>query len=342
MTGPRPYRLLGGLGSPYSMKMRAILRYRRLPHIWLQLNEANAAERTQVKAPVIPILQFPDGSYQNDSTPLIYALEERHPGEREIVPPRAGDAFLAFLLEDMADEWATKLMFHFRWDAERDQRQMSEWLAYDRAMGGGREAMESYARMFRDRQVGRMALVGSTRENAPLIDETARRLLSIFETHVVGRPFFFGSRPSLAEFAWYGQLSQLIVDPTPNDLLRAVAPYTVRWLMHIEDLSGLDGEWRAGNEPRAGAVDRLLQFAGDVYMPFLAANAAAVQAGEAQVRMELLGQPYSQGAFRYQARCFRLLRQAWADLPAGDQADLSPLLSQTGVLPYLVEALRGS
>ena len=338
MNRTAAYRILGALGSPYSMKMRAILRYRRLPYSWVQLNAANEAERDAVRPAVIPVIQYPDGTYHNDSTPMIHDLEARHPGQRSIVPPNPAHAFLAALLEDMGDEWATKVMFHYRWRRERDQAQMSEWLAYYRAMGGGYPGMKAYAEAFRARQVGRMPLVGCTEENTPLIEDTARRLCAMFESHVVEQPFFFGSRPSLAEFSWYGQFSQLIVDPTPNDLLREIAPFTVRWLMQVEDLSGWDGEWADPDAPLPPIIDQLLAFAADVYFPFLEANARAVAEGVETFTVELLGQPYSQGAFKYQVRCLKALKQAYADLAPAVRASLTPRLESAGLIIALTAA----
>ena len=59
------YTIYGGLGSPYSMKMRAVLRYRRLAYVWRQMGMGDDKVFERVKAPVIPVIQYPDGSWHN-------------------------------------------------------------------------------------------------------------------------------------------------------------------------------------------------------------------------------------------------------------------------------------
>jgi glutathione S-transferase len=317
------YTLYGGLGSPYSMKVRAILRYRRLPHDWVQLGtEGTPNALEQVKVPVIPVLRFPDGRHANDSTPLLHELERLHPGERSIVPTDPAQAFLAMLLEDMADEWGTKAMFLYRWLRPRDQKQMSEWLAFDRLAGRGLESILDHAARFRDRQVGRMALVGCTQANAPLVETSADRIMALLEAHITEERYLFGSRPSMADFSWLGQLSQLASDPTPAEHLREKFPFLFRWLMQLDDASGVEGQWRAADAPLPLAITGLLKIAGDVYFPFLEANAAAIAAGASTFRFEAWGLHYEQGVFKYQVKCLADLRAAWRALAAPTRAQL--------------------
>jgi glutathione S-transferase len=325
------YTIYGGLGSPYSMKMRSILRYRRLPHVWRQMEIGDDRVFPHVKAPVIPVIQFPDGSWHNDSTPMIFELERRHE-ERSIMPVDPVQAFLAFLLEDFADEWGTKAMFHYRWFRERDQKQMSEWLAFDRLRAEGRGAVLVAAQMFRKRQVGRMVLVGCTPQNAPLIEESARRILAIFEAHVTEQRYLFGSRPSLADFGWLGQLSQLATDPTPQEMMRAEFPFTYRWLANLDDASGVEGEWLANRSPTPAAVKELLDLARAIYFPFLRANADAVATGAETFSVELLGRTYGQGAFKYQVKCLAELRAAFARLDDCARSKVAALLEDDPTL----------
>lgn len=83
------------------MKMLAVMRYRRLAHIWYTGQISADKAINEVDVPVIPVLKLPEGGYANDSTVLIDILEQRHQG-RSLNPVDNGDAFLAFLLEDFA------------------------------------------------------------------------------------------------------------------------------------------------------------------------------------------------------------------------------------------------
>ena len=327
------YTLHGALASPYSMKMRALLRYRRIPHIWSHGATAQAAQ-ARLGAPVIPVLESPDGTMAFDSTPLIYDLEQRHEG-RSVIPSDPATAFLAHLIEDFGDEWMTKAMFGYRWLEEVDQLQMSRWLAFDAFKGSGLEQITNYSDAFRARQVGRMGLVGCTRENFALIEASTRRILQALEDHVIERHFLFGTRPSLAEFGVYAQLTQLGVDPTAQTMMRADFPYTYRWLWHIDDMSGIEGEWDDGAGLESPVVHALLREIGLVYGPFLRANAAAAEAGEETFRITVDGLDYEQGVFKYQLKCLRDLRQRYAALSAEAKAKVDPLLGDNGCLDLL-------
>lgn len=330
------YRLRGALGSPYSVKMRAVLRYRRIPFAWSTAREAMEAAAA-MPAPVIPVLEYPDGTRRNESTALIQDLEGRHPGERSVVPTDPGDAFLALLIEDFADEWLSKAMYHYRWAREVDQRQMSRWLAYDYQLGGGVAGIDQVATMFRARQVGRRGIVGSTDETGPGIEASAARVMAILEAHVVERPFLFGDRPTAAEFALYGQLAQFQSDPTPNALMRADHPFTHRWVSYLDDLSGHEGTaWRDGEAPLPGAVIALLREAGSLHLPFLAANAKALWDGADTVVFTLPdGAEMRQPPARFQGKCLAALRRAHAALPDAARRRIDPLLADAGALDIL-------
>ena len=111
-------RIVGMPGSPYSRKVRAVLRYRRVPHVWVHQGSPEARGLPQPRVALLPqlILRGPDGAPEAaiDSTPLIRRLEGLY-AARAVIPPDPVMAFVDALLEDYGDEWLTKPMFHYRW-----------------------------------------------------------------------------------------------------------------------------------------------------------------------------------------------------------------------------------
>ena len=325
------YRVLGSTASPYATKLRAILRYRRIPFDWELMTRAGRAATAHVRPGLVPMLRYPgEAEWHTDTTEQIHALERRHPDTRSVIPEDPAIAFVNDLLEDLADEWAVKPLFFYRWTDPVDQAYVSRWAAEEwgtsKAPAGSAEEIAE----FRDRQIGRMPLIGAAPDNRALLEECFHRMLDAFEAHVGLNRYLFGTRPALADFAWYSQLQQMATDPTPMAIVRERAPKTEIWCRRLDDASGVDGEWWTFEEALSGPARELLQLAGDVYLPFLKANARAYGAGEAEVQFTALGNPYRQAPFKYQVKCLDRLRTRLSDLDPADRKRLEPILTDTG------------
>lgn len=313
------YEVYGALGSPYSMKVRAALRAKRIVHTWTGMTTQQRGDvMPNVRAPVIPVIKTPDGEWANDSTPFLLGIENEG---RSLLPGDPSLRFACLLLEDMADEWFMKAMFHYRWAYAEDAEWCANWLMFDSLPNAGRAGIETAAADIRARQIDRMALVGCTPQTGPLIEASWKRSCKALEDMATGPTrFLFGDRSSLADLAFYGQLKVMSYDPTPMAWLRSDTPYLYRWLDHADDASGIEGDWAM---ELSKPVKALLEIAGSTYLPFLKANAAALEAGAETFDLGIEGGRYVQGTFRYQAKCLDALQTAWAETNEAARKELT-------------------
>ena len=166
-----PLKLVGAPGSPYSRKLRALLRYRRIPFTWLIRGSREDHDIPDVPVGLIPVLVFPgeDGAPEEaalDTTPLIRRLEGLTP-ERSAVPPDPAMAFIDALIEDYGDEWLTKAMFHYRWSYGPDIDKAAAVLPLWRRVDVSNEQVAPFSKMIAERQIARLWVVGSNEVTAP-------------------------------------------------------------------------------------------------------------------------------------------------------------------------------
>lgn len=344
MSASDPIRLSGAPGSPYTRKMLAVLRFRRVPYQFLIHNRAGIGDLPRPPVQLLPTFYLPDaqGVLQAvvDSTPIIRRLEREIAG-RSVLPADPAIAFLDDLLEDYADEWLTKPMFHYRWHYQDDIERAGEILPRWRNITASEAKIAELKAAFSERQISRLGVVGSSDITAPVIEASYQRFLAAFDTHLQHYPFLMGQRPGSCDFAVYGQLTQLShFDPTPTALTLKTAPRVFAWVDLTDDLSGLavaDSDWLS-RDAIPDTLVALLAEVGRTYVPVMLANARALASGAQQVELEVDGLPWVQQPFAYQGKCVKWLREAWARLGAADQARLTPLLAQTGCLPLVVNA----
>ncbi len=338
-ANPYPVKLAGVTGSPYTRKMRAVLRYRRIPYQWI-LRNSPWDDLAEVPVAIIPVLALPDehGEYPSamvDSSPQIMVLEEYHQG-RSIVPTDPVVAFLDHLIEDYGDEWCTKMMFHYRWNRHYPEgiEMAAQLLPLMQGLQVPEATRQTMGRAFADRQMRRTALVGCTDENLPVIEASYQRLLELLDRHLTDHPFVLGQRPGRGDFGIFGQFTQLTGwDPGAVALAVERGPRCVVWTQWMDDM----GWWEVDGDQGWFARDRLpdtiqalLAELGRTYAPFMVANADAVRSGADEVVVDIDGHPYRQAPFPYQEKCLRWVHDAYRALDGEDRTAVEALLAGTG------------
>ena len=332
-----PYKILGAPGSPYSRKLRSVFRYRRIPFTWANRNSKEDVNTPKVPVNLLPVLVIPgeNGDYSEakiDSTPIIRFLEAEQ-SHRSVIPADPVMAFIDYLIEDYADEWLTKAMFHFRWAHKRNVDFAGSILPRWTLNQLSDEEIEPLSKNISERQIERLRYVGSNETTGEFIEESYQNFIELLSNHLVGRRFVLGDRPGSSDFGIFGQLTQLAqTDPTCRDLTLDVAPRVFAWCDNVEDLSGLEpkeSDWIESDQI-SGTLSEIFKEVGRTYAPFLLANAEAVAEGKEEWESEIDGKLWKQMPFVYQAKCLTWIREEFGKLDDEQKAKILQILEGSG------------
>ena len=342
MSQNKPLTLKGVPGSPYTRKMLAYLRFRHIPYELLIGDQNTAAGLPEAKVSLLPTFYLPnaDGDLEAvvDSTPLIRRFETEITG-RTAIPENPVLSFLNYLIEDYADEWLTKAMFHYRWHYDADIDMAATVLPHWSNIQARASALKDMKGYIAERQISRLYVVGSNDTTAPVIEDSYKRFLKIMDELIEKQKFTLGARPASADFGIYAQLTQLAkFDPTPAAICLDLAPRVYAWTDLVDDLSGqpaADDGWMSIDEV-SNVLGDLLREIGKTYAPALLANATALQAGREQMETIIDDRPWRQPTFPYQAKCLQWINEAYRKLEAPSKSQVDEILAGTGCDTILI------
>lgn len=196
--------------SPFCMKVRAILDYKRAEYRTVNPLAARGRLRRRGtgKVPAIEI----GGKFITDSTDIAHALDELIP-KPPLLPADQRDKALCHVLEDWADESLYFLGLYYRWFDKAGRAEIPA--KFGRSIRG-RLAYAYYLRLVLKQIKGH----GTLRKSPELVARDLERNLDAAERLLTPGPFLFGEAPYLCDFALWGQLAYLNRTPAGGQALK--------------------------------------------------------------------------------------------------------------------------
>lgn len=308
-----PYQLFGMELSPYAVKVRAALRHKAVAHQWLPRSKRNEpAFRAHAKLPLIPLLVLPDEQRGlQDSTPILEWLEQAHPTPALTLPDPLLHA-LACALEESADEWTVKAMFHYRWHDTVDRTQAGLRIARASVDPGTDPA--PFAQLIGGHLMTRLPTLGCTDGNQPALEAYLATGAERLNRHLQGRAYLFGGQLSMADLGLGAMYYQLFSDPTPRRLLQdhhALFDWSLRCMSPTDH--GPCEPWDQLRDTLLPVLNHELR---DHYLPFAQANRQAFEAGDEQLTVRLAERDFVQPVQKYTVKSWQSLQAKLQALPA--------------------------
>ncbi|MFP6683817.1 MAG: glutathione S-transferase family protein [Polyangiaceae bacterium] len=239
----------GWLVSPYSAKTRSYLRYKgiafsdehpTIPALYGRIQKA-------VGRMIMPTVEQPDGTWLQDSSDIIDALETQHPTPA-VEPDGPTQALASSLLELYGDEWLPMMALHYRWNTPANRafalaefaREGLPWLP------GfiGRRAVQPVAK----RMAGYLPALGVTADTIPGVERAAEKLISQLDVHLADHAYLLGDRPCVGDFALFGPLwAHLFRDPGSTALFDE-ATHVRSWMRRLLTARPADGDFISDDE----------------------------------------------------------------------------------------------
>ena len=223
------YTLYGSQASLFTGKARGYLRWKGADFTEHASNDQIMKEKILpvVGWPVIPVMETEDGRTVQDTADIMAEVEANVPGP-SVMPEGPVQRFASHLLHVYGDQWLVIPAMHYRWNYNE------EWIYFEfgRSMRPEATPEEQYelgkarGQMFR----GFVPALGINEETIPGIETSYEAFLAEFSTHLEAHPYLFGSRPSLADFAFLGPLyAHLYRDPASGEIMKRLAPKVADW-----------------------------------------------------------------------------------------------------------------
>ncbi|MEW5851551.1 MAG: glutathione S-transferase family protein [Myxococcota bacterium] len=220
--------------SPYTAKVRAVLRHKRVPFHEEQVHPLRRQILKRLSGQLqVPVLQD-DGRVVADSTDIVRYLEERFP-ERPVIPHDPVLRARALLLEEWSDEGLSRVVAPVRWLIPVNHERSMATFRGAYPAGVAEDAAFAAVGRFMTVDMRRKYTRSLTRSPSP--ERLRRRLaevLTLLDDALAETGWLVGTAPTVADVAAWGWL-HLLEGMEGWELVQA-RPRVVRMLRGVDEM----------------------------------------------------------------------------------------------------------